>query len=333
MANKVNIRYLAVILLLNWASVVNCFPQGKRKCGGEECTRASKSLPLGQGNSLNEVKFYLYNKNIIDGSDGYSVYGSTEIETVFKQFEAKNKTKIIIHGWLDSRKSSINGLIKDAYLKNHGYNVIITDWSGAGSMIPVYPVARSMIENVAFQLAMLIDNLNFSFNQRPEDVHLIGHSLGAHIAGMTGARMETGYIGRVTGLDPASPLFKIDKPDERISNSSALFVDVIHTSGLFLGTTYQMGHADFFPNNGKWVQPGCNLDIDGVCSHARAYLYYAESIEYPFGYQSTPCFSWLEYVKNKCEEKETIEMGAFVPTSARGLYYLKTNSEPPFFQL
>lgn len=67
----------------------------------------------------------------------------------------------------------------------------------------------------------------------------------------------------LTGLDPAGPMFSANKPEERISNSSALFVDVIHTSGRLLGTTYQMGHADFFPNDGNWIQPGCWADIDG----------------------------------------------------------------------
>ncbi|CAH1407444.1 unnamed protein product [Nezara viridula] len=327
-------EYLSVIILLVLASSINCSPHRKWECG-EDCMRSSKrqTIQLEEFGTENVVKFYLYNRNIIDGSDGYSVFDSASFETVFNKFDAKNETKIIIHGWMDNLNSNINVLLKGNYLANYSYNIIIADWSGAGSMNPVYPAARSMVPIVANQVAMLIDSLYVQFHLKPENLHLIGHSLGAHIAGVTGQKIQSGNIGRVTGLDPAGPLFKVDKPEERISNSSALFVDVIHTSGLLLGTTYQMGHADFFPNGGNWMQPGCWVDVNGGCSHARSYLYFAESINYPFGYQSTPCSDWKDYVENKCEDEETITMGAFAPKLARGSYYLKTNSEPPFFEL
>jgi hypothetical protein len=38
-----------------------------------------------------------------------------------------------------------------------------------------------------------------------------------------------------------------------------MFVDVIHTDGGVLGFPSRVGHADFFPNGGKSLQPGCDL--------------------------------------------------------------------------
>ena len=39
-----------------------------------------------------------------------------------------------------------------------------------------------------------------------------------------------------------------------------MFVDVIHTDGGNFGFLSPLGHADFYPNGGTPVQPGCNLE-------------------------------------------------------------------------
>lgn len=59
------------------------------------------------------------------------------------------------------------------------------------------------------------------------------------------------------GLDPAFPLYMFVDPLSRLSADAADFVDIIHTDGGVLGSPWPSGHADFFPNLGIPLQPGC----------------------------------------------------------------------------
>lgn len=91
-----------------------------------------------------------------------------------------------------------------------------------------------------------------------KDFHLIGYSLGAHIAGYAGNIVKG--IGRISGLDPASFYFRDAEKSVKLDANDAEFVDVIHTdvsSRLGFGLKEAMGHVDFYPNGGK-NQPGCS---------------------------------------------------------------------------
>ena len=79
--------------------------------------------------------------------------------------------------------------------------------------------------------------------------------------------MLTSY--RITGLDPSGPLFHSAPPSKRLDKTDALFVDVIHSAGKWVGNDEFIGHADFYPNLGQAPQPGCDgrESIDLSCSH------------------------------------------------------------------
>lgn len=106
-------------------------------------------------------------------------------------------TKFVTHGWLSSGSAESCMLIKDAYLKFFDYNVIVMDWSPI-SKTKDYVEPAHDIKPIAEYYASFVDYL-IEKGLKPEDIHLIGHSLGAHVSGVCGKLVTKGKIGRITG--------------------------------------------------------------------------------------------------------------------------------------
>ena len=67
----------------------------------------------------------------------------------------------------------------------------------------------------------------------PKKIHIVGHSLGSHVAAHIGRQIQEsglGKVGRITALDPAKPWFDGSNRPQRIGKNDADFVDVIHTN-------------------------------------------------------------------------------------------------------
>ncbi|KAL1449271.1 hypothetical protein WDU94_000481 [Cyamophila willieti] len=171
--------------------------------------------------------------------------------------------KIIFHGFRNSKEGVPNMELRKAYFTRGFYNILSGDVSkpiddGPGNLC--YPSAAKNVLPIgicfAQQLAMLIQA---GVLPGPEQLHFVGHSLGAHIAGNTGSALRN-LIGRpvyrITGLDPAGPLlWKRKTPDFKILDpKDATFVDAHHTNGgVFFakGQTYQLGTVDIYYNGGR----------------------------------------------------------------------------------
>lgn len=123
----------------------------------------------------------------------------------------------------------------------------MVDW-GIGANTINYISSRNQVNNVGAVLAELLDNLHdagylIDFSR----LALIGHSLGAHIAGAAGKRVQRGRINTIVGLDAAGPLFDINNPANRLDYWDAEYVEAIHTDTAQLGIGYPIAHADFYP--------------------------------------------------------------------------------------
>lgn len=272
--------------------------------------------------SVINTRFILYTEK--NPTEGQLLSADDDDSIKKSNFNHTFPTKFIIHGFIDTPLSNWVSEMRDELITRGNMNVIVVDW--AGGSLPLYTQATANTRLVGLEIAHLIEKLRDDYEVRPEDVHLIGHSLGAHTAGYVGDRIPK--IGRITGLDPAEPYFQGMGNAVRLDQSDALFVDVIHTDGrsfLLLeipgyGMSQACGHLDFYPNNGK-EQPGCALSQEGAavipltlikdgieeasrvllaCNHVRAVKLFIDSINGKCPYVAHRCPSYQHFMNGKC---------------------------------
>ncbi|CAL8111564.1 unnamed protein product [Orchesella dallaii] len=216
--------------------------------------------------------------------------------------------KVLIHGFTQSQNSSMPGVVKNAYLeymfKGNGtfqVNVLVVDWgklaySSEETILPIYTKAVRNVEptgnRTGEMIQFLLENKAISSISK---VHIIGFSLGSHVAGNAGNFLKSQGLplGRISGLDPAGPLFYADIPHlngRQLTKGDAVAIDAYHTSWGSYGIAANVGNADFHPNPGinlfLQTQPFClNLiktkSLVQVCSHNLAPVFYSISILYP----------------------------------------------------
>lgn len=187
-------------------------------------------------------------------------------------------------------------------------NFIAVNWE-AGSNTINYISARRRVNNVGPHVSRFIEFLQ-SFGQVDlEDIIVIGHSLGAHIAGLAGKHLTTGQLPKIFGLDPANPLFSMGSAHERIAVGDARSVETIVTDGGGLGFSAPLGDGNFYPNGGR-SQPGCGWDLAGTCAHSRAHEFYLESLNTEDHFYSFSCESYDEIRRGRCTTNgQQIPMG------------------------
>ncbi|XP_075224466.1 pancreatic triacylglycerol lipase-like isoform X2 [Lycorma delicatula] len=268
-----------------------------------------------------DVHFWLYTRY---NYENYTVLNLGNVSSIKNSnFNFSLPTKLLVHGWLSSGSTFFAADLKDAYLNAHDVNVINVDWPAFN----LYTLARLAVKPVALVVAKFIDFLIKDVKVDESSIHLLGHSLGAHVAGIAGKNLKSKSLPWITGFDPALPLFT-DEITSRLDSSDADFVDIIHTSGGFLGIYESIGHVDFYPNGGTPIQPGCGFDI-GICSHCRSYEYYIDALENPIPFLAVPCDSFTNFKNGHCCSG-IVEMGPNVNKEIRGKYYLFTSDSTPF---
>lgn len=179
--------------------------------------------------------------------------------------------KMIIHGYGGYVDYNATRMIRTAYLNGRDLNIIVVDW-GKLARLPCYPSAvintkqagectAALLRNLEMrQRLMTIESENKSGSFQIKNIHAIGFSLGAHVAGFASNAVEeaAGHkFRRITALDPALPFFATPLKDWKLDKTDADFVDVIHTNGGVFGKVENCGHVDFYVNGGL-LQPQCS---------------------------------------------------------------------------
>ncbi|XP_073451925.1 pancreatic lipase-related protein 2-like isoform X2 [Aquarana catesbeiana] len=259
------------------------------------------------------TRFLLYTRDNLNTYQEISAIQHNTIEE--SNFKTFRKTRFIIHGFLDNGENSWMIQMCQAMLKVEDVNCICVDWHGGS--LGLYTQASNNIRVVGAEVAFFTKILQNVFDYSPSNVHIIGHSLGAHAAGEAGKNHPG--IDRITGLDPAQPYFQGTPIEVRLDPSDAKLVDAIHTDGAptlinidfgGFGMSQTVGHLDFFPNGGEHM-PGCKkteiLNVGSLdritnvvedlaaCNHLRSYKYYTESILNPEGFMGYAASSYNDF--------------------------------------
>ncbi|KAF9407926.1 hypothetical protein HW555_012220 [Spodoptera exigua] len=162
-------------------------------------------------------------------------------------FKPNRKTVMIIHGFMSHSNASWVHDMTKAFLEWADVNVIAVDWSGGGNTWK-YWRAVANTRRVGSDIVGFMRKMMTVTGVRTKDMHLVGHSLGAHIASYVSYHL--GKVARITGHADFYPNGGMKQP------------------GCYNETTSLWSRL--IPFSSRLQQ--------AICSHGRAYLLFTESL-------------------------------------------------------
>ncbi|XP_021966307.1 phospholipase A1 [Folsomia candida] len=293
-------------------------------------------LNAGISSDVNDVKFYVYPSS------------TDRKEVILDNVQSLDAIKsgvgvtLCIDGFLSNAESPMSQLTKNSVLSKLStpQNIIVVDWgrlSGNGNtfanLIETGAAYSKVLANVGPVGSRIADVINFivtTKNILPSQINIIGHSLGAHIAGACGTFYRDRYgalLSRISGLDPAGPFFNLQiDVNKRLHSGDAAFVDIYNTNRGTLGdSSHQTGDINVYVNGGD-NQPGCaeadTSGFAGYCSHSYSWKFF--DMTFHRNVEACPCVGLPCQCKSSCNTQcdSPIIVGAGTSPSARGAYHL-----------
>ncbi|XP_061386543.1 lipase member H-A-like [Musca vetustissima] len=292
---------------------------------------------------LHSAKFiHYYGPTYVDSA----IYDLEDFQSILndEKFDKNKNTVLYLHGYLENVDVESIHVIVDAYMKRTDTNLIVLDWGELADGNYAFDAVVNAKQLGPVLAKMLLQQ--FENGLDIEKFHIVGHSLGGQMAGIVGREIyarskKTKKIKRISALDPAFPLFYMTVGmAKHLSRHDAEFVDVIHTDAWLYGAPFSTGTADFWPNAGKTLQPGCPkrnyrmLTDNDLSSHRRSWWFWAESVanEYPVKFNCVKAKDWSDFKVGKLinDDREHVVMGHDCPTNISGDYFLQTNGSKPY---
>nr|XP_034956714.1 endothelial lipase isoform X3 [Zootoca vivipara] len=118
------------------------------------------------------------------------------------KFNISAKSFFVIHGWAMTGmfETWLGSLVSALQEREKDANVVVVDWLPLAHQL--YTDAVNYTRVVGKELAKLLNWLQEKERFQLQNVHLIGYSLGAHVAGYAG-NYASGTIGRITDIGEA----------------------------------------------------------------------------------------------------------------------------------
>uniref|UniRef100_A0A667YVK0 Lipase, member Ib n=1 Tax=Myripristis murdjan TaxID=586833 RepID=A0A667YVK0_9TELE len=190
-------------------------------------------------------------------------------------FNLSRPTTFVIHGYRPTGAPPIwIDHIVHLLAEQEDMNVIVVDWNrGAANLNYFTAVANT--RQAAYNLTSFIMTMQEE-GASLSSVHLIGVSLGAHLAGFVGANLK-GRIGRITAF----------------------------------GLRGAHGHIDYYANGGA-DQPGCPKTIFAgksyfVCDHQRSVFLFLCALNRTCSLTGYPCTSYSDFLDGRCLQCEAFK--------------------------
>ncbi|XP_045925307.1 lipase member H [Micropterus dolomieu] len=190
-------------------------------------------------------------------------------------FNLSHPTAFVIHGYRPTGAPPIwiNHLVH-LLAEQEDMNIIVVDWNRGAANLN-YFTAVAYTSEAAHNLTGFIMTMQEE-GASLSSVHLIGVSLGAHLAGYVGANLK-GKIGRITAF----------------------------------GLRGAHGHIDFYANGGA-DQPGCPKTIFAgksyfVCDHQRSVFLFLCSLNRTCSLTGYPCSSYSDFLDGRCMQCEAFK--------------------------
>lgn len=138
------------------------------------------------------ISYYFYNQTV----NGIAINRNNVTSFGIK---STGEFVFIIHGWINSYLSEMPQEVKGGYLNSteySDYNIILVDWSKMS--YKDYITAKRYTPYVGREIGAFITFLEANVGLNLTKTGLVGHSLGAHVAGIAGKSLN-GLVDRLIG--------------------------------------------------------------------------------------------------------------------------------------